>query len=196
MRKITSLVIGSVLFTTTSLLANSMVLQESTDGMVNGKSVANVTVLSPVERLSTNGEMTTVKIKGYRQESYPQMVVRDMKRGEIYILFHANEEKLAQQTFKKIKEFEDEYGEIWHEVEGIVDIKSAVLTQDISTLNEKAKTTYEQTCSMCHRLHAPKDFTVNQWPHQVESMMTEIPLELPVKELIVKYLQHNAVDAK
>jgi len=27
-------------------------------------------------------------------------------------------------------------------------------------------------------------------------MMTEIPLEKPIKELIIKYLQHNAADAK
>jgi trimethylamine-N-oxide reductase cytochrome c-type subunit TorC len=49
---------------------------------------------------------------------------------------------------------------------------------------------------LCHRLHEPKDFTANQWPHQIESMMTHIPLEDVTKNLIVKYLQQNAADSK
>lgn len=197
MKKLTTFIASTLLLGSTTLLsANIGTTNARTDALSNGKAIASVTVLTPLENVKTSGDLSTVKIKGFRLESYPQMVVRDMKRGELYIEFPEEAEELALKSFKVIKEYEDDYGEIWHEVEGEFTLKASTVTVDSSDLKTKAKKTYEQTCSMCHRLHAPKDFTVNQWPHQVESMMTEIPLELPVKELIVKYLQHNAADAK
>jgi len=196
MKFLTTIFVSVLLFGTNLMSANFGTTNTRTDAMINGKSVASVTVLTPVEIVKMSKELTTIKIKGFRLENYPQMVVRDMKRGEVYVEFPNDDEELASKSFTIIKKYEDAYGEIWHEVEGEFTINSAAITNDTDTLIKQAQKTYEQTCSMCHGLHKAKDFTVNQWPHQVESMMTEIPLEKPIKELIIKYLQHNAADAK
>ena len=82
MKKVPLLIISSILLVSTSLLASS-VINKSTDVLENGKKIGFVTVLTPVEKVSK----TEVKIKGFRLESYPQMIVKDMKRGELYVEF-------------------------------------------------------------------------------------------------------------
>lgn len=174
--------------------ANNIILKEKTNLVQNGKSIAYIQVLTPVTKIKTTKDKTSIKIKGYRLENYPQMVVRDMKRGELYVEFE--DENTANKSFKIIKKYEDDYGEIWHEVEGEFIIPSTQISKDPSKLYLKAKKTYERSCSMCHHLPASTAYTVNQWPQQIESMMEQVALDLKTKNLIVKYLQQNAADAK
>lgn len=174
--------------------ANSNILQEKTNLMQNGKIIGYLQVLTPIDTIKTTKDKTTIKIKGYRLENYPQMVVRDMKRGELYAEFE--DENAANKSFKVIKKYEDDYGEIWHEVEGEFTIASKQISKDSAKLYLNAKKTYERTCSMCHHLPHSDAYTVNQWPQQIESMMDQVALDLPTKNLIIKYLQQNAADAK
>ncbi len=175
-----------------SLLADTSVIKHTTSILQDGKNVGFVTVLTPVEEVSPG----IVKIKGFRQENYPQMIVRDMKRGEIYVEFDTDKKEIALKTFKIIKQYEDDYGEIWHEVEGTLTIDPSAVTKDSQLLYKEGKDTYEQKCSMCHALRETTAYTVNQWPQQIEMMMEQTSLEKPVKSLIIKYLQHNAADAQ
>jgi len=198
MTKIRKLLISSLILVGSS---NLMAIDNSVTNiqaalLKNNKDIAHITILTPVEVLKKSPNFTTIKIKGFRQESYPQMVVRDMKRGELYVEFDENKEDLALKSFKVLKSYEDDYGEVWQEVEGTFQIKSSALTSKVQKLNKKAQTTYEKTCSMCHRLHEPHDFTVNQWPHLIQSMEDQAPIEPLAKQLIIKYLQHNAKDSK
>ncbi len=185
---LTTLLLGSA----NLVLADGDVLNKTTDVLRNGKKIGYITVLTPVKKVGKSN----VKVKGFRLENYPQLIVRDMKRGEVYVEFNEEREQEALKTFKVVKSYEDDYGEAWQEVEGIVNIDINTLTNDIKPLYKEAKTIYEQSCSMCHHLPAPNHFTVNQWPQQIESMMEQIPLDKPIKALVTKYLQHHAVDAK
>lgn len=172
--------------------SGTWILSKTSKIYLNNKEIGYVTVLTPVKKISSQ----KIKVKGFRLENYPQLIVRDMRRGEIYIEFNEENENEALTLFKPINSFEDEYGEIWQEVEGIVEIEKSSLTDDINSLYKKAKTTYEQTCSMCHHLPEPHAYTVNQWPQQIESMMEQIPLDSSTKALITKYLQQHAADTK
>ena len=113
-----------------------------------------------------------------------------MKEAEIYATF-ANE---AETNFKKGKKLEDDYGEIWYEVEGIYEVGSDAVAKDAKALYAEAKTNYEQICSACHRLHEPNSFTANQWPANLQEMINAnyVALEGDDLNLIIKYLQHNA----
>ena len=174
--------------------ANETILKEKTDLIQDGKNIGYIQVLTPIDAIKTSKNKTTIKVKGFRLENYPQMVVRDMKRGELYAEFE--EEDIANKAFKVVKKYEDDYGEIWQEVEGTFTIPSKMIAKDPAALKLNAKKTYERTCSMCHHLPHTDAYTVNQWPQQIESMMEQAPLDLPTKNLIVKYLQQNAQDAK
>lgn len=173
---------------------NNTILQEKTNLILNGKVVGFSPILTPIDKLKISKDKTKIKITGFRLENYPQMVVRDMKRGELYAELES--EEIANKSFKIIKKYEDDYGEIWHEVEGSFSVKSNQITSEAASLYLNAKKTYERTCSMCHHLPASTAYTVNQWPQQIESMMEQVSLDAPTKSLIVKYLQQNAADAK
>lgn len=191
MKKIPLLILSSIFLVSTSLFGVS-VTNKKTDVFENGKIVGFITVLTPVKIVAKS----KVEVKGFRLENYPQMIVRDMKRSELYVEFDEDKEDIAINAFKVIKSYEDEYGEIWQEVEGTLNIDTSAVSDNNKALHKEAKTTYAQTCSMCHHLPEPQAYTVNQWPQQIESMMDQIPLDKPVKALIIKYLQHNAADAK
>lgn len=174
--------------------ANEFILKEKTNLTQQGTNIGYMPVLTPIDVLKTSSDKTTIKVRGFRLENYPQMVVRDMKRGELYAEFE--EEDIANKFFKVVKKFEDDYGEVWHEVEGEFIIPTKQIAKDPSALRLNAKKTYERTCSMCHHLPHANAYTVNQWPQQIESMMEQVALDAPTKNLIVKYLQQNAADAK
>lgn len=190
MKKTLLLVLSSILLVTTSLFGVDATNQ-STDVLVNGKKVGYIAVLTPVEKVSK----TEVKIKGFRNESYPQMVVRDMKLGELYVSFDEDKEKIAANAFKVIKTYEDDYGEVWEELEGTINIDTTVVA-DIKSIYKKAKETYTTTCSACHKLVPPSQYTVNQWPQRIVTMLEQVKLDKPVQSLITKYLQHHASDVK
>ncbi|MFT5835539.1 MAG: hypothetical protein ACI9RG_000432 [Sulfurimonas sp.] len=174
--------------------ANDVIIKEQTNLEQDGKKIGFVKVLTPVEKVKTKNGKTTIRIKGFRLKDYPQDVVRDMKRGELYAQF--NDENIAVKSFKVIKKYEDDYGEIWQEVEGDFVISSKQISKDPEKLRNDALKLYERTCSMCHHLPKSTAYTVNQWPHLIESMMVQVPLEIEPKTFIIKYLQQHASDAK
>ena len=174
--------------------AGSAILQEKTNFIQEGKIIGFSPILTPIDVLKISKDKTIIKIKGYRLENYPQMVVRDMARGELYAEFE--DEEISNKSFKIINKYEDDYGETWHEVEGTFTILSKQVLNNPERLYIKAKKTYERNCSMCHQLPASTAYTVNQWPQQIKSIREHISLGSPTKDLIVKYLQQNAADAK
>ncbi len=194
MINITKVGLSLLLLTTLSFSAENIILKEKTNLIFDGKVIGYSPILTPVKKVKTSKNKTEIKIKGFRLENYPQMVVRDMKRGELYAEF--DEEEMANKSFKVIKKYEDDYGEVWHEVEGKFQIASKQIAKEPAKLYLNAKKTYERTCSMCHHLAASTAYTVNQWPQQIESMMEQVALDAPTKSLIIKYLQQNASDAK
>ncbi|RXJ95685.1 hypothetical protein CRV00_04375 [Malaciobacter molluscorum] len=188
------LLLLSLLSLTSFTYAQDSIINERTKILQNGKDLGFITVLTPIDVVKKQANTATIKIKGYRLENYPQMIVRDLKRKELYVEF--KDEESSNKYFKTIKEHEDDYGEIWHEVEGVFTIDIKNIAKNPDKLKLKAKKTYEQSCSMCHHLPASNAYTVNQWPQQIESMMEQVTLEPKTKNLIIKYLQQHAADAK
>lgn len=194
MKKVFLLIFSFIYLFPVLLMAKEIVIKQKTNLLDNNKSIGFITVLTPIEVIKKKNKFSLIKVKGFRLESYPQMVVRDMKRGELYM--EIINEKKALELFDIVKEFEDEYGEVWHQVEAKLMVKTSDLSKNKLALFKKAKITYEKTCSMCHHLPLSTAYTVNQWPQQIESMMDQVSLEKHTKWLITKYLQQNAADGK
>lgn len=174
-----SLLLLSLISLTSFTFAQDSVINERTKILQNGKDLGFITVLTPIDVVKKQANKATIKIKGYRLENYPQMIVRDLKRKELYAEF--KDEESSNKYFKTIKKHEDDYGEIWHEVEGVFTIDTKNIAKNPDKLKLKAKKTYEQSCSMCHHLPASNAYTVNQWPQQIESMMEQVTLEPKTK---------------
>ena len=169
---------------------NAEVLTKTTDISLGGKKVGKIEVLTPVEVVSKDGAKAKIKVKGAVSANYLAQIQRSVKNAEIFTVFDDENEA----NFKKIKEVEDDYGEIWYEVEGTYEIAADALGNDANTLYKQAQQKYEEACSPCHRLHEPNSFTAAQWPGNLQGMIESgfVALDETDLNLIVKYLQHNA----
>lgn len=178
-------------------------LNQNAKVLINGKDVGFVSVLSPVEVLDKNDKIANVKISGFISENYQEKLVKDPLKYEEYVVFSTDGENASfkgdiNPYVKNSGKTEDEYGEIWLKSQIEFDVPTSALISDPSVIYEQAKSLYEQTCSACHHLHATTEFSVSQWPSAIESMQSSgfVVLEPEQRELIIKYLQHNAKDSK
>lgn len=181
--------------------ANTMYLNKDVEIKVNGKTIANASLLSPVNVINQNGDNYKVELIGFVNDNYQEELVKSFTQNENYASFHDKDEKATFQGdknpyIKMLEIAEDEYGETWHKASISFDVKKDDLVENKDAILKEAKSLYEQTCSPCHHLHDTKEYTVNQWPSNLESMISSdyVALEKDEKSLIIKYLQQNAKD--
>lgn len=184
------------------LFAETAYIKGSEQIVINGKEIGSVSILTPVQTIKASQDKTEVSIVGFVQEGYQGKLVKSPALGEEFVVFE-NEDGSASYKgdknpyIKILEKTEDDYGEVWLKSEFKFEVKSDNLTKDPEPLYSNAKSLFEQTCSACHILHEPNSYTVNQWPSQIESMISSgfVGLEDADKNAIIKYLQHNARDA-
>lgn len=192
-----------ILILSTFCFCNEIVIKNNKEVKNSSKIIGEAKLLSPVEIIKKDENFTKVKILGFINENYQARLVKSPSKNEEYFSFFVgNDENLTYKGetnpfIKILDKVEDDYGEIWLKVYVEFDIKNSDLTFKNSLLKESKKL-YEQTCSACHHLHNTKEFSVNQWPSNVESMINSgyISLDELEKSLIIKYLQQNAKDSK
>lgn len=54
---------------------------------------------------------------------------------------------------------------------------------------DRAKQTYQESCSICHHLHKESQYNPNQWPLLFKSMLSRTPIDKKDEWLIIQYLQ-------
>jgi len=114
---------------------NAEVLTKTTDISLDGKKVGKIEVLTPVEVVSKDGAKAKIKVKGAVSANYLAQIQRSVKNAEIFTVFDAESEA----NFKKIKEVEDDYGELWYEVEGTYEVAADALGNDANALYKQAQ---------------------------------------------------------
>lgn len=183
--------------------ANTMYLNKNVDIKVDGKVIANASLLSPVKVLSQNGDVFKVELVGYVNDNYQEELVKSFTQNENYASFHDDKDNATfkgdkNPYIKMLEKAEDDYGEVWHKASISFDVKKEDLIKSAEVVYKDARNLYEQTCSACHRLHDTNSYTTNQWPSNVESMISTgyVDLDKKDKMMIIKYLQQNSKDAK
>lgn len=186
----------------TLLFSKTMYLQNDETIFSDNKPVGFATILTPVEVLSQDKNSSKVEIIGYANEYYQVKLIKDPMLAEDFIVFEdenatASYEGDENPYIKVLEKIEDNYGETWLKAKFSLEVKNSSLIDDPNTLYSEAKNLYEQSCSSCHRLHDTKEFTISQWPLNVEEMISSgfVFFEPSQRDLIIKYLQHNAKDA-
>ena len=178
----------------TAICLNAEVLTKTAEISLGGKKVGKIEVLTPVEVIAKEGAKAKINVKGAVLGNYIAQIQRSVKNAEIFTVFDDENEA----NFKKIKEVEDDYGEIWYEVEGTYEIAADALGNDANTLYKQAQQKYEEACSPCHRLHEPNSFTAAQWPGNLQGMIESgfVALDETDLNLILKFLQHNSKESE
>lgn len=188
--KLISLMITATAFS--SMFAGDFISQ-TTAIFLNGKDIGKIEVLTPVEIVEKGQSLTKIKIQGVVADNYKERIQRSIPNAEVFVVFNED----VEGNFVFNKKLEDDYGEIWHEVSGVYEVDSKLITADEEALYDQAKKIYEESCSACHRLHQPNDFTANQWPASLQGMIDAgyTAIDENSLNLITKYLQHNAKES-
>jgi len=170
------------------------VISKDANVTLDGKNIGKIEVLTPVEVIEKGEKTSKIKVNGVVSGNYLAQLQRSIEDPEVFIAF--NDESEA--NFKKVKDIEDEYGEVWYQAEGVYEVPNDVLGGDTKKLYVKAQQIYEETCSACHRLHEPNSFTAAQWPANLAGMVDAkfVALDETDLNLVLKYLQHNAKKVK
>ncbi|PAF51051.1 hypothetical protein BKH43_02245 [Helicobacter sp. 13S00401-1] len=155
------------------------------------KVVGRLLPTSAVKMIKQEGKKDLIQIEGYSQEGVDNAIYYAINRR----ILVAGLAKSANIQVKKVKEINDkESGKKWYKVEVQLYTDSGNFSKDVQSLYSKAKALYGENCSICHGLHATKEFNANQWPGVVDSMFPRTGIPKEDKYLLVQYLQKNASD--
>ena len=93
---------------------------------------------------------------------------------------------------KVVGESKDSYGNAWRHVEISGWVRKEALVPDVGVVWAAAEKLYDARCSACHALHEPTEFTANQWPPILHTMVKNAALDPEQAALVTKYLQMHA----
>ena len=177
-----------------SLAFGADVIAKDANITLDGKMIGKIEVLTPVEVVEKGDKTSKIKVSGVVSANYLAQLQRSVEDPEVFVAFD-NE---SEANFKRVKDLEDDYGEVWYQADGVYEVSNDALGGNQKELYAKAKKIYEETCSACHRLHEPNSFTSAQWPANLAGMVDAkfVALDETDLNLVLKYLQHNAKKVK
>lgn len=176
-----------------ALHSETLFFRENTPIVLEGQKVGQALVLTPAELLGVGkSQEAKVSVRGFMNEGYTQAIQRSMQNPERFIELTTDDQPFVKILSKK----EDDYGEVWLEVAVEFEVAAGALVADPSTLYAQAQELFKTGCSNCHKLHDPAEFSAAQWPSTLKGMQQFVGWDDSIRDLVTKYLQHNAKDSK
>lgn len=177
-----------------ALFFSSLVAADYTQGVsslydASGKVVGRLLPSVEVEILGKSGDRTKVAFSGYIQKGNEGAIYYAVNRR----ILVAGLSKNAKLDFETLDSVMDE-GKEWLKVKVALETDEKGFTSDIAGLYKKAETMYADNCSICHKLHGKKEFSANQWPSVINSMLSRTAISKDDSYLLIQYLQKNAKD--
>lgn len=152
------------------------------------KAVGKLLPTAEVEVLKEEGNRVLVSISGYQDAGKPAIYFAAGKR-----ILSAGFDGKAGIEFKKNGSVVVD-GATYEKVTATVWTDKSNLTPELAPLFAKGKELFSQNCSMCHGLHAEKEFSANQWPSMFKSMAGRTGIDKNDYQLVIEYLQKHAKD--
>ncbi len=159
---------------------------------VQGKEV--IGSISPGTAVALNGAPQRagardgVSVDGWSAQGAESVV--DVAVGQRIVLTTLSAEAVSQET--TIETQRDSYGTVWKHVKLAGFVGSEHLVPDVATVWTSAQKLYSTRCTACHALHAPTEFTANQWPGVLRTMVRNAALDPEEAALVTRYLQAHA----
>ncbi len=159
------------------------------------KAIGSIEVSTAVKVLQTKPEATEIELemwrknKGYGRVWYGHfglnitdaILSKEISRDENLIAV------LETKT-------DDLTGLEWQKVKTTAWIKEGTLMGSIEPIWDIAKTSYQQSCSVCHRQPNPAGHDANQWPGLFAGMVGFTSMDDDTSKLVLKYLQMHSSD--
>lgn len=164
----------------------SVPLRMGEGGAVLGELAAGI----PVRVIALAGEGVEVELEAWSREESPG------------VLYAAMGKRLAAATLADtaalpvLSTVEDgETGQVWRGHRLRAWTAASGLVRDSSPLKAALDRMYRDNCSLCHALHRPEEYTVNEWIGHFNMMRRLVPLIEPEAAQLLTHLQGRAKDA-
>lgn len=155
----------------------------------NTKVVGRLLPTVEVKVLGKVEDKTKVEFVGYIQEDSKNAIYYAPNRR----ILVAGITKNVDFDYKVLETLKDD-GKTWKKIRVQFLTDASEFTTDEDSLYKKADTMYLENCSICHKLHDKKEFSANQWPSIVNSMLSRTGISKDDSYVLIQYLQKNAKD--
>lgn len=162
-------------------------LFESSDG---SSSKGRLLPTTKIKILEKEGDKLKIEVEGFTKDGLNSAVY--FSQGNRILV--AGLSKNAKFDFKTISTSKDEDGSEWQKVSFIAFTDNANLTDDLDGLYKSAQAIFDSNCALCHPGHPSSEYTANQWPSVVKSMITRTGMTKDENHLVTQYLQKHAKD--
>lgn len=156
----------------------------------SNKTIGRLLPTVEVKILKKEGNKSQVQFEGYIQDGVPNAIYFAPNRRILVAGIAKNIKFDDFETLESLK-IEDK---IWKKISVILLTDEVEFTTDLDSLYKKAETMYLENCSICHKLHDKKEFSANQWPSVVNSMLSRTAISKPDSYVLIQFLQKNAKD--
>ena len=80
----------------------------------------------------------------------------------------------------------------WQRVEAVIWTDTDYLLSDLQPLWNYARSTYSDSCSVCHTQPDEAHFDANTWPGMFQGMIAFVNMDQDTQALVQKYLQEHS----
>jgi trimethylamine-N-oxide reductase cytochrome c-type subunit TorC len=133
--------------------------------------------------LERKNDWIRVELKGWQRNGYEEQIV--FGKGVRLLLATLDEDALKSIETRDPLDDDNE----WREVRLMVWTKKEHFTQDDKALQAYGAEIHEASCSMCHALHPPDQFSPNEWIGKMNAMKRLVPLREDEYALLLAYVQ-------
>lgn len=181
-------------FATLSLYANEVKYTSSVKNLFetadSSKSKGRLLPTSEIKILEKDGDKLKVEIKGYMKDGVNSAVYYVVGKR----ILVAGLSKSGKFDFKTISTTKDEEGVEWKKVSFVAFVENDNISDDLDSLYQKAQIIFNNNCATCHPGHPSSEYTANQWPSIIKSMLTRTAMTKEENFLVTQYLQKHAKD--
>ncbi len=143
---------------------------------------------APLKVLQSEDDRVRIEIKGWAPAKYRLIITSALGKR----LSFAKLNTQGKNARKILKTAEDLYGEKWEEVSLAGWVDKAGLADNVKPVWAFADRIYQHHCDSCHVAHAPDEYSINQWPGELDSMADYGGLMGDQLILVRQYLQSHA----
>jgi len=155
--------------------------------------LGSVMPTTPMNVLSSDGEMLAVEIKGFQQESAQQVVYAGF--GKRIISAILSEDAVAGLQTGEYRH-DEASGNQWREVTFDAWVSSDHLLDSQEPLWAYGADLNDSFCGGCHAVIEAPHFTANQWPSIVTGMADRTSISDSAQQILTYYLQNHAKDQR
>lgn len=141
--------------------------------------IGRILPTSEVKILEKKGDRLKIQIEGFVQKGKEQAVY--FKEGQRILV--AAFKKGSNPEYKVLKNGD------WNKVSAVIYTDDGDLEKDLAPMMSKAKTLFNENCSICHAIHPVNEYNANQWPSVFKSMVDRTGIEKKDRFLVTQYLQ-------